>query len=219
VNITVVTPWHNQRELADDYYAAIQAGQPTEVIVVDNGSDPPLNWPGIRLDDNTGFCHACNVGLRAAATDAVLFLNNDVGDAKPGWLDAIREGVAPGVLVGPYRNDWHTQVDGEVVPYLDGWCLAGMREDLLELGGFDETLAEPAYYSDNLLCLEARAAGFTLREVRVELQHKTSVTAKTMSEDVDSASKANRARYTSRVRELRGDAAFQPGPGVVGANA
>ena len=62
-------------------------------------------------------------------------------------------------LAGPLRFGRHADVDGEQFPYIDGWCLAGMREDLLRLGGFDEGLDEPAYYSDNLLCLEARAAG------------------------------------------------------------
>ena len=67
--------------------------------------------------------------------------------------------------MGPLRYDNHAKVDDQSLPYLDGWCLAGMREDLLELGGFDESLEEPAYYSDNLLCLEARAHGMTLRDV------------------------------------------------------
>ena len=91
------------------------------------------------------------------------------------------------------------------MPYIDGWCLAGMREDLLELGGFDEELAEPAYYSDNLLCLEARAAGMTLRDVDVSLVHKLNVTAGPgHSPSVQAASVANRSRYLARARELLG---------------
>ena len=95
----------------------------------------------------------------------VLFLNNDIRMTDHRWLEDIREAVEPGVLVGPLRYDNHAKVDDQHLPYIDGWCLAGMREDLLELGGFDESLEEPAYYSDNLLCLEARAHGMTLRDV------------------------------------------------------
>ena len=78
---------------------------------------------------------------------------------------------------GRYATGTHSDVDGHSFPYIDGWCLAGMREDLLRLGGFDESLQEPAYYSDNLLCLEARAAGMTLRDVRPGLDHLENVTA------------------------------------------
>ena len=101
------------------------------------------------------------------------------------------------------RYDAHADVDGQSLPYLDGWCLAGMRQDLLSLGGFDETLEEPAYYSDNLLCLEARAAGMTLREVPIGLHHKFNATAgPATTPQVRQATEANRARYVARAREL-----------------
>jgi GT2 family glycosyltransferase len=138
-----------------------------------------------------------------AQADAVLFLNNDIRHLRRGWLEEIREALEPGVLVGHLRHERHADVDGRSYPYLDGWCLAGTREDLLELGGFDETLAEPGYYSDNLLCLEARAAGMRLRGLRVGLQHLENVTAgPAWDERVRAATAANRARYEARVREL-----------------
>ena len=109
------------------------------------------------------------------------------------------------MLVGPLRNGNHADVDGQSFPYIDGWCLAGMREDLLRLGGFDEGLAEPAYYSDNLLCLEARAAGMTLRDVRPGLQHLENVTAgNQFTPSVQAAATTNRAIYQARARELLG---------------
>ena len=78
-----------------------------------------------------------------------------------------------------------------------------LSDDLTELGGFDDSLEEPAYYSDNLLCLEARAAGMVLRDVRVGLRHLESVTSEpTNNLLVQRASAANRARYVTRVREL-----------------
>jgi GT2 family glycosyltransferase len=218
--VTIVTPWLAHDDLWLDYEQAIQVGGPDELIIVDNGTTPPLAFAQMRLQTNTGFSHACNIGLDAATSDAVLFLNNDIADAQPGWLDDIRQSLEPGVLVGPLRHDRHTEVDGRIVPYLDGWCLAGMRADLLDLGGFDETLVEPAYYSDNLLCLEARAAGMTLREVQPRLRHKGSATARARPwADAQAAAVANRQRYQKRYHELCGEQAalYQPRPEVVGA--
>lgn len=198
--ITVVTPWQNHRELERDYWAAIRT-EDCEVIVVDNGSDPPLP-NAVRLDYNSGFSHASNVGLNLARTDAVLFLNNDVFADKPGWLEPIRQALEPGVLVGPViRFDQHGAVDGHQMPYLDGWCLAGMREDLLELGGFDEDYQEPAYFSDNDLSFRARLAGMTLRECRTSIGHLASKTSGGWDgPGVKSAFDANQQRFQQVVR-------------------
>lgn len=203
--ITVVTPWWNHRDLERDYWAAISQVD-AQVIVVDNGSDPPLP-NALRLETNMGFAYACNRGLEAARSEAVLFLNNDIAPAGGDWLAGIRAALEPGVLVGAnLRNDPHAAVDGVPFPYLDGWCLAGMRDDLLELGGFDESFDEPAYYGDNDLCLRARAAGMTLREAPDTarlLIHKRNVTAGPGHDPrVHAATVANRARYEARAREL-----------------
>jgi GT2 family glycosyltransferase len=204
VTVAVVTAWRDHLELFDDYDQALDIGpRPDETIVVDNGSDPPLPFAQLRYDENTGFCFANNRGLDAASSDVVVFLNNDIQATEQGWLDELADQVEPGVLVGHrLRSDAHAIVDGVVYPYLDGWCVAGLRDDLQELGGFDETLDEPAYYSDNLLCLEARAQGFTLREAKVGLIHKLGGTAGVNSPSSEAASRANQHRYQQRVRAL-----------------
>jgi GT2 family glycosyltransferase len=200
VTITVVTPWHNHLELAHDYWAAIAAADAT-ALVIDNGSSPPLP-NAVRLDENAGFSRACNLGLQLARTDAILWLNNDVAATSTDWLRPILDALEPGVLVGAQlRYDQHGSVDGEPLPYLDGWCLAGMRDDLLDLDGFDEAYEEPAYFSDNDLCLRARFAGMTLREARVGLRHKLNVTAG-HTEAVRRATNANRERFERVAREL-----------------
>jgi hypothetical protein len=204
-SIAIVTPWHNHVELADDYFEAVlpEMMEGDELLVVDNASDPPLAFGTLVPGQNLGFAQGSNCGLNAATADAVLFLNNDVAYRRRGWLGEFRSALEPGVLVGQLRYDRHADVDGESFPYLDGWCLAGMREDLLSLGGFDESLAEPAYYSDNLLSLEARAAGMTLREVPVGLHHKENVTAGPAADPrVREASLLNRDRYVARARGL-----------------
>lgn len=206
--ITVVTPWLNHMELASDFAAAMRDLAATDrLIVVDNGSEPPIGMGGIRLDENLGFAGASNRGLDAAETDAVLFLNNDIAAIGP-WLEPIRDALEPGCLVGAkIRYDRHGDVDGMKLPYLDGWCLAGMREDLLDLGGFDEAYAEPSYYSDNDLCLRARAAGMRLKEVPVALHHKESSTSKDDLALTGFATRANRERFHALARELMAVAA------------
>lgn len=191
--VTIVTAWLNHREFERDYWAAVRLVD-AEVLIVDNGSVPPLP-NAIRLETNQGFHRACNLGLSHARTDAVLFLNNDVVPTVSDWLTPIQAALEPGALVGAaLRYDAHGSLDGQPLPYLDGWCLAGMTGDLRELGGFDEDYLEPAYYGDNDLCLRARAAGMTLREVKVGLHHKNGGTH-------DPADDAFRAEVTLRNRE------------------
>lgn len=206
MRIAIVTPWLNHLELADDYFEAVlpEMEDGDQNIIVDNASQPPLQFaslpsPGVNL----GFCGGCNHGLSLAETEAVLFLNNDIVLERRGWLEEIRQALEPGVLVGPVRDGRHADVDGMAFPYIDGWCLAGMREDLLALGGFDERLTEPAYYSDNLLCLEARVAGMTLRDLRPGVRHLENRTAGDQwNLIVRAASSDNQARYQARVREV-----------------
>lgn len=205
MNITIVTPWYQHPELLPDYEEAVvpELEEGDEVIVIDNGGAPHMPFRTWSRGDNLGFCKGSNVGLLYARAEATLFLNNDIALGRRGWLQDVRDALEPGVLVGPLRSGFHTQVDGRAMPYLDGWCLAGMTEDLREIGGFDSSLTEPAYYSDNLLCLEARARGFALRDLRPGLRHKENVTAGPASDlKVQAASAANRERYLARAREL-----------------
>jgi len=202
VNCTIVTPWLNHMELAKDYWKAV-AMTDADVLVIDNGSDPPL--PNAhRLGFNGGFSHASNVGLELARTQAVLFLNNDIYATRSDWLDKILEQLEPGVLVGTMiRTDVHGAVDDVALPYLDGWCLAGMRDDLLELGGFDESYEEPAYYSDNDLCLRARADGMILREARAGISHKGGKTSNSNGYLLPETIR-NYEKFAGRARDLMG---------------
>lgn len=203
LSVTVVTPWLNHPDLAADYWQAIDATAATP-FVVDNCSDQPVPRAAVRMDENRGFSGASNVGLHAAETDAVLFLNNDIAMTDPNWLNQIVDALEPGVLVGAeLRYDDHADVDGHKMPYLDGWCLAGMTDDLLEIGGWDETFDEPSYFGDNDLCLRARAHGIGLREVKVGLRHKLNQTAG-RNAFVQAVTLANRQRYIDRARQLIG---------------
>ena len=204
--ISIVTPWLGHPELVEDYVDAVEPElrQGDEVLIVDNGGAPHMRaFRSLTPGFNLGFAEGSNFGLRQAAAEAVLFLNNDIALGRPGWLNEIRQALEPGLLVGPLRHDRHADVDEHPFPYIDGWCLAGMTKDLLALGGFHPDLEEPAYFSDNLLCLEARASGMALREVRVSLRHKENVTAgPALNGDVRAATLANRELYLARARAL-----------------
>lgn len=88
--ITVVIPNYNGiRFLEECLDSALcqEAGTPEyEILVVDNGSvDGSLSllrdrYPQVKVEalpQNTGFCHAVNVGIRLAETPYVILLNND----------------------------------------------------------------------------------------------------------------------------------------------
>ncbi len=161
--IAICTPWRDHPELIDDYFRAIDVGKPDQLIIVDDGSEPALEFAALRLDTSSGFCTASNAGLALVETDQVLFMNNDVSPLRPSWLDEIRAAIDPGVVVGPLRYDSHGAVDGVSYPYVDGWALGMMTEDARLIGGWDEVYDE---------AFQARLHGLTLREFRPGLAHK-----------------------------------------------
>lgn len=212
VKLSVVTPWWSHLDLLPGYVAVVNAGKPDEVVVVDNGSQPDFEPVGlephtvvIRNPTNRGFSRACNQGLASATGDAVLFLNNDIRpeyESEWAWAEIIKDVLAPHILIGAnMRNDQHTAVDGEIIPYLDGWCIGGMCDEILELGAWDEGYAEPSYYGDNDLCARAVAKGFELVQVDLPFTHLENVSTKNMM--LGEVTIRNYARYTERIRELR----------------
>lgn len=205
--LTIVTPFWNHQELYTEYKNVITASCADEVIVVDNGSEPPLEVKEpdriIRNVTNRGFSRACNQGLREAKSDIVLFLNNDIRPTSDRlWGNELIDTVEHNVLVGMnICKGAHTAVDGVPVPYIDGWCLAGMREDLIALGGWDESYAEPSYYGDNDLCARAVDKGFKLLQVDLPIYHLSNQTSKIF--DLSKVTPANYAIYAERVRRMR----------------
>ena len=99
--VTVVIPNFNGISFLQDCLQALieqESGTPEyEVLVVDNGSqDGSLEliaekFPQVQveaLSENTGFCHAVNVGIRKSNSPYVVLLNNDT-KAAPGFVSGL----------------------------------------------------------------------------------------------------------------------------------
>lgn len=88
--ITVVIPNYNGIHYLNDCLESLYAQVPEtpefEVLIVDNASgdgsveQAQKTFPDvrvIRLSQNTGFCHAVNVGIRKSDSPYIILLNND----------------------------------------------------------------------------------------------------------------------------------------------
>jgi GT2 family glycosyltransferase len=95
-SVSVVIPCWNGRRWLPGCLGSLADQQlpPTEVIVVDNGSqDGSLAYLGdehpdvrvLALGINTGFAHAVNRGIAAARGELVALVNTDV-ELEPDWL-------------------------------------------------------------------------------------------------------------------------------------
>jgi hypothetical protein len=171
--VTVVVPTLGRPSL----HALLAAlGGRVDVLVVDDRADrsTPLGVPGALPGPARGPAAARNVGWRAATTEWVAFLDDDVVP-DPDWPDQLAADVvaAPdeaGGVQGRVRvplpagrrpTDWERVTAG-----LAGgaWITADMayrRAALERAGGFDERLPR-AFREDAELAFRVRAAGWTL---------------------------------------------------------
>ena len=102
--ITVVIPNYNGMKYLPDCLDALysqDADTPEyETIVVDNGStdgsvEELKKRPQIRailLKENTGFCHAVNLGIKESDSEYVILLNNDT-KVKTGFIKCLYEAI------------------------------------------------------------------------------------------------------------------------------
>lgn len=118
-SIVIIT--YNQLEYTRRCLASIRnfTGVPYELIVVDNGStDGTAEYLHSQEDiryilnrENKGFAKGCNQGIKLAAGDYVLFLNNDTL-VTTGWLESLilrmendyTIGAAGSKLLYPFTN-------------------------------------------------------------------------------------------------------------------
>jgi GT2 family glycosyltransferase len=157
----------------------------SEVIVVDDGSAPPLTNLGqdvllVRNESSAGMCAARNRGVRLARGQYVVVIDDDAEFATPGemrraleLIEALPSCAALGFRqVRPGGAEHYVQpADSRVNCFTNrfyGYGFLLRREPFLELGGF----AEPyGYYQEEIeVCLRLLSRGFTIvfaSEVRV----------------------------------------------------
>lgn len=192
---SIIIPTRNGLELLAPCIEAIRAYTPTpyEIIVADNGSsDGTLEYcirerlTFVAFAENAGFPKACNAGLKLAAGDALLLLNNDVV-VSSNWLDnmlACLDHTPDTGIVGPSSNyvsgrQQENAAYGSMEEYqawallrnrpdssrwaamerLVGFCLLFKRELMDQIGYLDERFS-PGHYEDDDYCYRARLAGF-----------------------------------------------------------
>lgn len=164
-SVAVVIPCYRQRNfLASAIESALdQSLRAAEILVVDDGNEEDLSdfassYPATTLlrQDNRGLAAARNVGLRAAKSDKIIFLDAD-DRLRP---NAIQDGLAcfkanpeAAFVYGAYveeRGLVRRQLfmpSNQRLDLLRFNCVAMIgtamfeRTPLLEVGGFDEMLA------------------------------------------------------------------------------
>ena len=100
--VTVIIPnWNGIRYLEKCLDALLLQQGFFDMIVVDNGSTDGSvellqgKYPSVKtilLKENTGFCHACNVGIEASDTPYVILLNNDT-EVLPGFVENLVKAI------------------------------------------------------------------------------------------------------------------------------
>ena len=109
---SIVIPVLNRQDMSYECIAAVmETTEDFEVIVVDNGSDPPFKPPFtgfhelmlIRNDENKGFPVAVNQAIAVAKGETIILLNNDVV-VTPGWAEHLIAHLETYAVISPITN-------------------------------------------------------------------------------------------------------------------
>ncbi|HEX4793614.1 MAG TPA: tetratricopeptide repeat protein [Humisphaera sp.] len=208
-DITIITPWLDHPEFIADYEQAVNSPG-AEVIVIDNGSATSnaqllramvdrLNGKYIRNEENRWFSAANNQGLKIATGRIILFVNNDIS-ATAGWLDPIRRDVTDAGLFGPTIRQ--ERVDQLSIDYIEGSCIAALREIWNRLGEWNERAFRMNHCEDVELCIRAVRAGLSLNKTDWAFVHKGNGTGHTVP--ANAAGAAHNRRVLAAI--VRGEA-------------
>jgi len=181
----------------------------------------------LEQSENLGFAHGNNVGfahVEAASKDKddiVVFLNSDVilspsihprkrglNEKNPTLTTVLQDCVssAGDALYG--GNIGYQQVHGSLVPYIEGWCIAGTRRtwhklmsDALDYDQYRpwNTRYRGPYWEDNDLSLRALTHGVYLIHVDLPILHIGSGTAGSVAHHTLSYEE-NRSRFLADVQ-------------------
>lgn len=217
MSVSVITPVWNRADLTLSFlnqnWRLYGNRSDIEFIVVDNGSEdstPGLlkswqeRWSAltvIRNKENLGFGPGNNQGTKIASGDIFVFLSNDVvvnGD----YIGPVAESLKGRghQLIGAQLMDWDTgwnKFNGEIIPYIAGWCVACTRDVWQMLDGFDERFI-PCDYEDMDLSLEASKAGITLVKLDLPLVHMFGRSAQALSGGREAITLENKKRFVEK---------------------
>jgi glycosyltransferase involved in cell wall biosynthesis len=109
--ISVVIVTYNRPLLVQETVRSLldQSVKPFEILVIDDGSNPPLRMPAnfhniklLRFDKEQGLSNSRNFGINESKGEYVAFLDDDTVVSQH-WLEAVQKGIASGgdVLGGP----------------------------------------------------------------------------------------------------------------------
>ncbi len=185
------------------------------VLVVDNGSTDGSaelvaeRYPQaglVRLPENTGFCHAVNVGIQASKTPYVILLNNDT-EVLPGFVLALYRAMEKNRRAFAISSLMLRWEEPDLIDDAgDGYCVLGWafargkgrpaadydrpvkvfaacggaaiyrRSVFEEIGLFDE--AHFAYLEDIDICYRARIYGYeSWYEPQAKVRHAGSASS------------------------------------------
>jgi GT2 family glycosyltransferase len=161
--------------------------RPTEVIVVDDGSEPPLpSFDGVtvqvRLEASAGACRARNIGLAHCTGEYVLIVDDDAELVDCSLVRRALElaqrverlgAIAFRQVDADGKPQWMQPLPGEqlrLAPTFYGYGALLSREALRISGCFFEPLQY--YYEENELCMRLLEHEFTvLYDPSLEIVH------------------------------------------------
>jgi GT2 family glycosyltransferase len=196
-----------------------------EIIIVDNGSDWQWSGPAkiIRNDTNLGFPKAVNQGIKEAAGEVIVVLNNDT-IVTPNWLEHLTAHFDKFDIAGPVTNnisgpqqieldiplekdnldviaaDIYSKNYQRAHPYhrLVFFCVAIKRAVIDQIGLLDEQFS-PGNFEDDDFCLRAIEAGFRLGIAQdAFIYHIGSMTHKSLNLNVAELLEGNRVKFQAK---------------------
>lgn len=221
IKTSIVMPYFNHWDLTHARLAEFRQYLPKdcEIVLVDDASTDtdvrsgtafwqksgiaihPIKY--IRNSENLGFTKSINRGYKVSTGKIIVFYSNDVimtGNIV-GETVEILEKTEQKILVGGrsvyWDGGWNSfEINGKkiIVPYLEGFYIAGKRESFDELGGWDERYA-PSDMEDVDISFHAFLLGYNLVSLsNKHLKHLSGQTA-IMNEQRAEITKRNKERF------------------------
>jgi GT2 family glycosyltransferase len=181
MKVSIIIPVYNQLAMTIDCLKDVYntSGVNLEVIVVDDGSREPVSkmipkvFPDtivLKNDVNCGFAKTVNKGIRAASSDIICLLNNDVKLPNPGWLRSMVGSLDVFDMVAPAGGrmtaNWdyipgEAKSNKEKFAYLVGWCIT-IKKGVFDTVGLIPEDFSKGFFEDVLFCHRAKRAGFKM---------------------------------------------------------